>query len=134
MIYPNNKYNKFVFKSQIKILQKLFFRYSIIDDPDIQRWATSSRPNGWFHMVMVIQGGAMTVYHNKIEQSLTASTEQNHPGSRINDYGDDFDYLAIGPRSLNRLREAGGQMDELAMWNRALSAEEVGQIYDTMSE
>ena len=66
----------------------------------------------------------ITIYHNKVEQSATVDNDPNNfsPGSGatvIGKFGILYGTVTV---------------DELAMWNRALSEAEVDQLYNMVTE
>ena len=85
-----------------------------------------TRPTGWFHIVLTLQGKNLKIFHNKVAQS---GTEQNLNGFEADDPSD----TVIG-RFFANDEDVGDYssmiMDELSMWNRVLSEAEVALIYD----
>ena len=89
----------------------------------------NNRPSGWFHIALVVEGNRdMEVYNNKVAR--TESVITNHrtsndpfiPGSGV---------TIIGKKYTDRDNSYSSVVvDEVAMWNRALSETEVAQIYD----
>ena len=85
-------------------------------------------PVGWFHSVLTLQGDNLIVYQNKIAYDGPIQT-----GSAYAPYGSGT--VVIGKGFLDRDNYRGTvEVDELAMWNRALCEDEVAQIYDMFSE
>ena len=93
---------------------------------------TDDRPPGWFHMVLVLQGEDIRVYQNKVTLTETVNSIDRTsnipfiPGSGT---------TVIGKKNTDKNRNfASVIVDELAMWNHALTEAEVAQIYDIVSE
>ena len=77
-------------------------------------------------MVLMVEGEDtdITIYHNKFEQTASVDTDPNNfsPGSGatvIGKFGILYGTVTV---------------DELMMWNRALSPIEVTQLYDMLTE
>ena len=81
-------------------------------------------PTGWFHVVLVLHGEGVTVYYNAIAEDgyRTTGNVLMQPGSGITVIG-----KAFTERNDQR---TSASVDELMMWNRALSESEVAMIYD----
>ena len=84
----------------------------------------TTRPTGWFHIVLTLQEKNVTVYYNTGMQSGEREDWIGHEADGPSDtvigrYFVDYDDL-----------HSNVIMDELAMWNRVLSEAEVAQIYD----
>ena len=80
-------------------------------------------------MVLMVEGENtdVTVYHNKVASTASAATNLNNflPGSGT---------TVIGKLSPNQEIYYGTvTVDELAIWNRALSPTEVAQLYDVVT-
>ena len=78
------------------------------------------QPEGWKHLAFTVDGAQYSIYVDGIEVKTgnTAIAWENSLGTvRIGEsiFGNPYNYL--------------GQIDDLALWNRALSAEEVAGIY-----
>ena len=105
----------------------IFFIYSYtIRLPTGSKTLLVSAPTEWLHMVIIVEGEdtVIIVYHNKVEKTGSLTSNPGHflPGSGttiIGKFGIFFSTVTV---------------DELAMWNRALSPAEVAQLYDMMSE
>ena len=85
-------------------------------------------PTDWFHLVLSHQDQTLVVYHNKIVQTGSQGSGtaifQNAPGTSV-----------IGKSYVNLDNHYSSVIvDELAMWNHALSEAQVVQIYDMFSE
>ena len=76
--------------------------------------------NTWFHIVWKWDGSNHYIYVNG-SQSATASSSAQPPS--------DTEDLRIGAWSQNSDRDFAGNIDEVAIWNEALTASEVAQIY-----
>lgn len=93
------------------------------------RYATTnpSTTNDWIHVVMTNDGSFQKVYINgKVTDSIAQSgTLRTNPDS-----------LYIGTRSLygSRNQYFKGKLDEIVIWNRALSRTEVADIYFLSSQ
>ena len=75
----------------------------------------------WHHLVAVTDGTTTRLY-------LDGILEVSGGGGTINENGQNL--LCIGCNPTNG-REWNGMIDDVAMWDRPLSQEEVSQIYDT---
>ena len=79
-------------------------------------------PTGWFHVALTLRGEDLVVYYNTIAAAAHSTSHHCLEAS---------DRVVIGKRYVNRdLFWGNVKVDELAMWNRALSGAEVAQIYD----
>jgi len=107
----------------IAILQNL----SIAVDKAIANWevevVTGSQPISlgiWYHIVAVYNGTDTKVYINgTLSSSGTASANTFYPSGGLDLLG--WSVYPIG---------ATATMDEVAIWNRSLSAEEIASLYD----
>ena len=109
------------------LLILIFCRYYVRPRTKYTRLDVVGVPVGWFHAVLIYQEDQITVYHNKILQSglLGTGTTSKPPGSGT---------VMIGRGIIDRVNYWGSVIvDELAMWNRALSETEVAQLYDMFS-
>ena len=90
-----------------------------------------NRPSAWFHMVLVLQdeNREIHVYHNKVKRSESFRTI--HRGTNQAPFTLGSGKTVIGKKFTDKNQNYGSvAVDELAMWNRALSEAEVAQIYD----
>ena len=93
--------------------------------PTASKQLRVSVPDEWFHMVFMVEGEntGIKVDHNKIARTASVDTSSNNfltgPGTTV-----------IGKLSSDQEIYHGTVIvDELAMWNRALSPAEVAQVY-----
>lgn len=80
----------------------------------------------WYHIVVTYDGTTMRIYKNGNE--VTSGTDSS---GNIN-YQTSLD-LRIGLRSRNDDREWDGLIDEVGIWNRALTSTEVSGLYNSGS-
>jgi hypothetical protein len=86
---------------------------------------TSSTPTGtivtgnWYHMTYVRKGASVRIYINGVDSTTTVGTHSNPTSSGSN--------LEFGRYSSTI--EMNGQVDELRVYDRVLSADEVAQLY-----
>ena len=92
-----------------------------------KRLITNDRPSGWFHMVLVLQGNrGIKVYHDKVVQNELVETINR---TRLYTLGSGT--TVIGKKFTDtEVHYASVAVDELTMWNRALSETEAAEIYD----
>jgi hypothetical protein len=96
------------------------------DDRDFWFCAQDHLPELWYHVVAVYDGNDMIIYVDGVEES------RNTIGSVIS-YASS-DPLMIGIRRPNTDTQIfDGLLDEVALWNRGLSGEEVRAIFDAGS-
>ncbi len=82
----------------------------------------STSANNWYHLAIVHDGTNLQPYLNGVPlTSLTVSSLKNNVGTR-------FTVGAYEPSNFNYNWD--GELDEFAVWNTALSAEKIQQIYD----
>jgi hypothetical protein len=79
----------------------------------------------WQHVVAVYNGSGVSFYVNGIKK---VSNAYNISGKNISDNSTLPFY--IGGRSADALRQFNGSLDDIRVYNRALSASEVKQIYN----
>ena len=84
---------------------------------------TTSLPTDWFHMVIVYHNGGLTVHHVGTFEMTDSNTggETNSPSSGRK---------TIGRKSAD-VHDAYTSMivDELTMWNRTLTTQEIQDMY-----
>lgn len=85
-------------------------------------------PNTWYHLLFVRNGNTVQGYLNGVlEFSGTAAWPGGaNPGDKIT-FGGRADYFAAGKGHLT----FQGRVDEAAVWDRALSAQEAAQLYQS---
>ncbi|MDA8763660.1 thrombospondin type 3 repeat-containing protein, partial [Flavobacteriaceae bacterium] len=88
------------------------------------RWNTgvSINPGSWQHVVAIYDNGAMRFYFNGTEYT-TNQNEGNHSSSGMFTIGGNQSH---SPHNYYR-----GQIDEVAVWNEALSANEITALYNS---
>ena len=88
------------------------------------RWNTgvSINPGLWQHVVAIYDNGSMRFYFNGTEYT-TNQNEGNHSSSGMFTIGGNQSH---SPHNYYR-----GQIDEVAVWNEALSANEVSALYNS---
>ncbi len=79
---------------------------------------TEAATSGWFHYVGVLSGAAVTIYRNGAQVATTAADGTVRRNAAID--------LAIG-------HGFQGLIDEVAIWDRSLSAAEVTALYNSGS-
>ena len=106
-------------------------RYSIDLSNHFYTVATSGirkKPTGWFMMTLVLRGpdAGIAAYH---DATLVAETKQPKPHSSPSKPGREVIY--IGRKRTNDKSNAYASLmaDELTLWNRNLTTEEVEMIY-----
>jgi len=87
------------------------------------RWQTgiSVTAGAWQHVVAIYDNGAMRFYYNG-EEHTTASNEGSHSSSGT---------FTIGGNNNGNQNLYGGEIDEVAVWNEALTASEITDIYNS---
>ncbi|MDG1090588.1 MAG: cadherin domain-containing protein, partial [Flavobacteriaceae bacterium] len=90
------------------------------------RWQTGVNvlPNVWQHVVAVYDNGSMRMYFNGTEYS-TGNDEGNHSSTGMFTIG--------GNQTHSPHNYFGGLIDEVAVWDEALSASEISTLYNTGS-
>lgn len=89
-------------------------------------YATASLPiDTWTHVVGTYDGSNIRIYTNGVLQDTTAQNSYS-PGALAVSIGDDISGSTIDDRWQ-------GNIDEVKIWNRALSASEIKTIYDNES-
>ena len=88
------------------------------------RWNTgvSINPGSWQHVVAIYDNGSMRFYFNGTEYT-TNQNEGNHSSSGMFTIGGNQSH---SPHNYYR-----GQIDEVAVWNEALSANEISALYNS---
>jgi hypothetical protein len=88
------------------------------------RWNTgvSINTGAWQHVVAIYDNGAMRFYFNGTEYT-TNQNEGNHSSSGKFTIG--------GNQTHSPHNYYGGQIDEVAVWNEALSANEISALYNS---
>lgn len=76
----------------------------------------------WYHVVGTFDGTVLSLY---LDGSLVANRMHSNPGSVFNELSD----LVIGDSAQRSGYNFDGYMDELQVFNRALSAEQVASMY-----
>ena len=108
----------------IVLRQFTYFRYNI-DEPQGGYVFIINEPSGWVHAVMVYHGvgQGITVYHD----GMVVGTDTSRAvGTRVQGTGDMF----IGRRLDNSgSLYASVHVDELKLYNRQLSADEISEMY-----
>jgi hypothetical protein len=91
---------------------------------DVQSTSSFTAPTGWIHLVAVTQTGVATrLYINGVlENSNSTAPYIGHDGTTN---------LFIGANPNNAGREWKGDIDDVALWNRPLSAAEIATLYAT---
>jgi hypothetical protein len=93
--------------------------YAEVDtQPD---WTVTSA-NTWYHAVFIADGTNLTVYVNGVQQKQ-ASFANNIS------YGSDATFI-IGGRDAANYGCMNGILDEIAIWNRVLTADEITELYN----
>lgn len=77
-------------------------------------------PNQWYHITVVVNETSVKQYINGVQNS--SGTWTNNPASETQD-------TIIGGRSQNDYGVFNGSIDEVMIFNRSLSAEEIEQLY-----
>ena len=87
------------------------------------RWQTgaSVSPNVWQHVVAIYDNGSMRFYYNGNEYT-TNSNEGNHSSAGN---------FTIGGNQNGNHNLYGGLIDEVAVWNEALTSSEISAIYNS---
>ena len=77
----------------------------------------------WFHMVVVYHSGGLTVHHvGSLEQSDTSKDPGTHSASSGR--------MVIGRKAVDvNAFYTSVVVDELALWNRSLTAKEINDMY-----
>lgn len=93
--------------------------------------ADNLRLNQWNHIVFVYDGGGCALSNVQLYVNGTATTAHANSvsGSGAYDNSDAGSPLSIG-NSTNLSRQILGSVDEVRVYNRALSSAEVSQLYD----
>ena len=110
----------------LNALDFILSSYTVRLDTSVKTLRIYNPPTDWFHLVFVVEGANtdITVFQDKVQQTATPteSDGQFSPGS--------------GTTIIGKFNTYYGSVtvDELAMWNRALSGVEVAQLYDMVSE
>ena len=79
--------------------------------------STSLAPNKWYHAVVTKSGTTLTVYLDGIQDGTSTKTAEACDGNIR------FGISGVSSAPLK------GELDEVAIWNRALSANEVRDLY-----
>jgi hypothetical protein len=87
-------------------------------------WTVQSA-NTWYHAVFVADGTNLTIYVNGVQRA-----QQSFPYSI--DYGSDA-VLIIGGRDAANGWTMNGRLDEIGVWNRALTTDEITALYNSGS-
>ena len=113
---------------QLRCLLVIVYRYNVRTRTTWIRLDSTGIPAGWFHAVLTFQGDQIRVYQNKILQSRPLQTGPvSHPSGPGR--------VVIGKGFIDRDNYMGSvAVDELAMWNQALSEAEVAQLYNMFSQ
>ena len=87
------------------------------------RWQTGVNvlPNVWQHVVAIYDNGAMRLYFNGVQYS-TSSSEGNHSSTGMFTIG--------GNQTHSPYNYYRGLIDEVAVWDEALSASEISTLYN----
>jgi len=84
------------------------------------RNSTTTLTENWVHLVMTYDGTTLTTYINGADDS-----KPKNGAILMNDYN-----LSIGYSPDSGTRDFSGSIDEVVIWNRALSTNEVGALYN----
>jgi iron-sulfur cluster repair protein YtfE (RIC family) len=84
-------------------------------------WAFTFSPNKWYHVVYVISNTAISSYVNGVFISSQPSAPFN---TNCSSY-----ILNIGLDVFGQKEYLNGKMDDIAIWDRALTADEISKIY-----
>lgn len=89
--------------------------------------ATDSYAGNWYHIVATCSGSAWKLYMNAVDKTLTSFT------SNTGKFGDGITAskasIGIIMRSSGNLIPFPGYIDQFSIWNKALSAAEVSELY-----
>ena len=96
--------------------------YAIFEDKDA---GTSISNNTWYHFVYVYDGSYVRGYVNGVAVTPTASTATGG-GTSIT-----ADFTGLGRTNHATNYEYDGDMDEVGVWSRALTADEISQLYNS---
>ena len=115
----------------------LINRYEIDLTPHYYTAETSDDPNhlkkprGWFMMTLVLRGpyAGIVAYHD-----TTPVAETNHYEDKTSNPGEGKIYIGRKRTNDNDNAYASLMADELTLWNRSLTAEEVEMIYQMYQE
>ena len=99
--------------------EKFYWTCNGLSDTQVVSTTTFSA-GSWYHVVGVYDGSNIKLYINGVEEDSDSST-----GSIDND---DVSFT-IGAREAGADRFINGKMGQVSLWNKALSATEVGAIY-----
>jgi len=83
--------------------------------------STALSASTWYHIVASTDGSTKRIYINGVEDASDAGAGATPSSSTAN--------LRIGGSAGVASREFAGDIDEVAIWNRALRADEIQQIY-----
>lgn len=83
---------------------------------------TFASANIWYHVVMTRRGGTVYFYVNGTQTASTSASVPNAPNDRLT-IGNELD------SSNNPYRYFNGTIDEVRIYNRSLSADEIKQFY-----
>ena len=98
----------------------------MVNETNRQKLTINGRSTEWLHIVLILPAPkeGILVYHDNIMQSGSANSESVSPGTPSG-------RTVIGKRYTNSNQNHGTVIvDELTIWNRALSEAEVGPIYN----
>jgi hypothetical protein len=85
---------------------------------------TNITPNIWYHLVSTYDGNTLKLYLNGVLVDTTNTNIQLYPNSETN--------LYFG-KELTDFRFFTGKIDDIGMWNRPLTDEEVSKLYNVDS-
>jgi hypothetical protein len=88
----------------------------------LQSWDTMLKPDTWYHLAMTYDSKVLRLYFNGKEE---ASMEVNIPRPKGKGH------MRIGQRADGYMGTNQGVYDEIRLWNRALSAEEIKAHWQT---
>jgi len=101
---------------------KISFGIAVSADAEIVTQSTTSiLSNTWYHIVATYNGSHSKLYINEYLEGTI------YVGSRENNTSD----MTFGSRFSANERYLSGIIDEVIIWNRTLSSEEIADIYDS---
>ncbi len=112
------------------LTNKLFYYNGLDATPVVVSGTHTLIPNTWYHLLFVRDGNNIQGYLNGVlEFSGTVAWPGGaNPGDKVT-FGGRADYF--GPVPGNGDLTFAGRVDEAAAWNRALSAQEAAQLYQS---
>jgi hypothetical protein len=85
--------------------------------------------NQWSFAAVVIEPSRATLYLYNTSNQLAAAHSASHPAQAF----DGTTYIGVDPFYPNNVRGFNGTMDEVSIWNRALSGDQIAALYTAAS-